>query len=70
MCDEFWAYNAEFQSTGSKCALLVGGVQHLKVRSTRGGGGSFRTSPAFSPRGSPGPALAAALPPNLHPVAG
>uniref|UniRef100_A0A7S3RZ30 RanBP2-type domain-containing protein n=1 Tax=Emiliania huxleyi TaxID=2903 RepID=A0A7S3RZ30_EMIHU len=31
MCDEFWAYNAEFQSTGSKCALLVGGVQHLKV---------------------------------------
>lgn len=31
MCDEFWQYNAEFQASGSKCALLVGGVQHLKT---------------------------------------
>ena len=30
MCDEFWSYNAEFQSVGAQCALLIGGVQHLK----------------------------------------
>eukprot|EP00966_Prymnesium_polylepis_P049998 1157822-Prymnesium_polylepis.1 len=30
MCDEFWEYNAEFQACGAQCALLIGGVQHLK----------------------------------------
>ena len=30
MCDEFWSYNAEFQQCGAQCALLIGGVQHLK----------------------------------------
>ena len=30
MCDEFWSYNAEFQQVGAQCALLIGGVQHLK----------------------------------------
>ena len=30
MCDEFWSYNAEFQACGAQCALLIGGVQHLK----------------------------------------
>jgi uncharacterized OB-fold protein len=31
MCDEFWSYNAEFQQCGAQCALLIGGVQHLKA---------------------------------------
>ena len=30
MCDEFWQYNNEFQAANAKCALLIGGVQHLK----------------------------------------
>ena len=30
MCDAFWEYNAEFQSCGAQCALLIGGIQHLK----------------------------------------
>lgn len=30
MCDEFWEYNAEFQARGAQCALLIGGVHHLK----------------------------------------
>ena len=29
-CDEFWSYNAEFQACGAQCALLIGGVLHLK----------------------------------------